>query len=65
LRRFESNLGLSFGFGAGLLVLEKKDPSTTEQAALKIQTAYKAMKERKERERIGKMNGNNTRVISM
>jgi len=32
---------------------------------LKIQTAYKAMKQRKERERMGKMNGNNTSVISM
>jgi len=32
---------------------------------VKIQTAYKAMKERKDRERIGKMNGNNTHVISM
>lgn len=42
-----------------------KDPSATEQAAVKIQTAYKAMKERKERERNGKMNDNNTRVISM
>ena len=42
-----------------------QDPSATEQAALKIQTAYKAMKERKEKERVGKMNGNNTRVISM
>merc|ERR550534_1225891 len=38
----------------------EKDPSTTEQAALKIQTAYKAMKQRKERERMGKVNGNNT-----
>jgi len=43
----------------------EKDPNTTEQAALKIQTAYKAMKQRKERERMGKMNGNNTSVISM
>jgi len=42
-----------------------QDPNTTEQAALKIQTAYKAMKQRKERERMGKMNGNNTSVISM
>jgi len=42
-----------------------KDPNTTEQAALKIQTAYKAMKQRKERERMGKVNGNNTSVISM
>jgi hypothetical protein len=43
--------------------MEAQDP--TEQAAVKIQTAYKAMKERKERERNGKMNDNNTRVISM
>ena len=42
-----------------------QDPNATEQAALKIQTAYKAMKQRKERERMGKMNGNNTSVISM
>ena len=45
--------------------LSFQDPSATEQAALKIQTAYKAMKERKEKERVGKMNDNNTRVISM
>ena len=52
-------------FPSFLLICTFQDPNTTEQAALKIQTAYKAMKQRKERERMGKMNGNNTSVISM